>query len=261
MAHILNDILRYKREEISALPTTCAAPSDRRDFAGALASPGLGVIAEIKRRSPSRGAIAPSIDPARIAADYETGGAVAISCLTDATFFGARPDDLPAARNATSLPVLRKDFIIDQRQIHESAAMGADAILLIARVLAPAQLRDLLRTASSLRLAALVETHDEADIDKALDAGATIIGVNNRNLATFEVSLETAVRLRRRIPDVCLSVAESGIHSQNDLHRMRDAGYDAVLVGESLARSSDPAFALQSLLGGALRPTPAETAR
>lgn len=251
----LEGILDRKRLEVDRLPASpVTSASDtfqqpRRNFAAALTQPGISIIAEIKRRSPSKGAIAPTLESARLAAEYETGGAAALSCLTDAEFFGAKPDDLPTARRATTLPILRKDFIIDPRQIHESAAMGADAILLIARVLPAETLHEFITIANTLQLAALVEVHDEEDITKALDAGAAIIGVNNRDLATFDVSLDNAIRLRPRIPDVCIAVSESGIHTRDDVEQMENAGYDAVLVGESLVRSADPTHAIQSLLG------------
>ena len=183
-----------------------------------------------------------------MATQYESGGAIAISCLTDQSFFGAKADDLPQARTATTLPVLRKDFIIDERQILEANAMGADAILLIARVLTRDELARLIREATSMRIAALVEVHDEEDVLKSVDAGAQIIGVNNRNLATFDVSLDTALRLRDCIPDTCVKVAESGIYTAEDVGKMADAGYDAVLVGESLVCSPDPEAAVGQLL-------------
>ena len=254
MTDILEQILARKREEAARLPGSIApntgnpARTRRRDFAAALMQPGISVIAEIKRRSPSKGPIAPALHSAETAYRYESGGAAAISCLTDATFFGAKPDDLPTARRATAIPILRKDFIIDARQIHETAAMGADAILFIARALPAATLGDFIASATSLRLASLVEVHDESDIDAALRAGATIIGVNNRDLKTFNVSLDHAIRLRRRIPDNCITVSESGIHTRDDVQRMEQAGYDAVLVGESLASSPDPSLDLRWLL-------------
>lgn len=249
---ILEQIIARKREEIATLKHAEMddySIVDRRDFDNALRRPGIAVIAEVKRRSPSRGDIAPSVDPFLLAAAYEAGGAAAISCLTDESFFGAHADDLPDARRGSSVPVLRKDFIIDKRQIHQSAEMGADAILLIARCLTTQELRHLISTANRRQLATLVEAHDDCDIAKALDAGATIVGINNRNLKTFEVNIANAIRLRDRIPADCLAVSESGIHSADDVRRMADAGFDAVLVGESLVRSDNPTHALEVLRG------------
>lgn len=251
---ILKTILARKREEAALLPSPGQynrrdyALNDRRDFEAALRKDGISVIAEIKRCSPSKGALAPDGDPAALASAYQSGGAAAISCLTDRTFFGARPDDFDAVRRTTDVPMLRKDFIIDERQIHESAAMGADAILLIVRVLAAETLERFILVANALEISTLVEVHDASDITRAIHAGATIIGVNNRDLATFDVDLDNALRLRSHIPEHCLTVAESGIHTAEDVRRMQQAGYNAVLVGESLIRSDDPAEALRSLL-------------
>ncbi len=254
----LNDVLAAKRVEIATLR---AGPARRgtaplaRGFEQALRGPGLSVIAEIKRRSPSKGALAPDLDAARTAAAYRSGGAAAISCLTDAGFFGARPNDLEAALRG-GLPVLRKDFLIDPLQIDESRALGASAVLLIVRILDQASLRRLLDHARAHGLDALVEVHHEAEIDRAMDAGATLIGVNNRDLETLVVDPGCAIRLRPRIPAQVASVAESGVGTRDDVCRIRDAGFDAVLIGEALASSPDPAARLRELLDET-----AETAR
>ena len=188
-----------------------------RDFVAALRSPGLSAIAEIKRRSPSKGPIREQLHPADLARTYRDAGAAAISCLTDAEFFGARPEDLPDVATATDLPVLRKEFIIDPYQIHESRGFGADAVLLIVRILGREHLGELLAVCRELRMAALVETHTESEIETAIAAGATIIGINNRDLDTLHVSLDTALSLRRCIPTGCIAVAESGIQKRDDI--------------------------------------------
>lgn len=249
----LDDVLAFKRREVEGLRENPPEIADdrRAGFARALRVPGLSVIAEIKRRSPSKGVIAPGLDAAKTACAYATGGAAAISCLTDREFFGAHPDDLPLARSA-SLPVLRKDFLIDEVQIDESSSMGASAVLLIVRILEPARLRVLLQHAQSLGLDALVEVHDEDEIDRALSSGASIIGVNNRDLGTLLVDPGLAHRLRPRIPEGVLSVAESGVKTRDDVKRIEDAGFDAVLIGETLAVSSDPAVKLRELIGRGL---------
>ena len=246
----LDDVLAVKRLEVKVLRENPPeiADSSPAGFAHALRVPGLSVIAEIKRRSPSKGVIAPGLDAAKTARAYATGGAAAISCLTDREFFGAHPDDLRLARSA-SLPVLRKDFLIDEVQIDQSSSMGASAVLLIVRILEPARLRVLLQHARSLGLDALVEVHDEDEIDRALSSGAAIIGVNNRDLGTLVVDPTLAHRLRPRIPEGVLSVAESGVKTRDDVKRIEDAGFDAVLIGETLAASSDPAVKLRELLG------------
>jgi indole-3-glycerol phosphate synthase len=252
--NVLDEILAHKRDEVAAAKR--ARPLDRfiesrspRDFVGGLRSPGLSVIAEIKRHSPSRGPIRENLDSAQVARTYRDAGAKAISCLTDERFFGARPDDLPQVAGATDLPVLRKEFIIDPYQIHESRHLGADAVLLIVRILDSRQLADLLGLCRELHLAALVETHSEAEIDTALAAGAAIIGINNRDLDTLQISLDTSLRLRKQIPDRCIAVAESGIHQRDDMIALEQAGFDAVLLGEALLSAEDPGGALRQLRG------------
>lgn len=218
-----------------------AAEASDRGFAAALSAPGISVIAEVKRRSPSRGILNADLDPTRQAAKYEQGGAAAISVLTERDHFSGSPADLEAVRRSVALPVLRKDFIIHPSQVWESAAMGADAILLIVAILDGRALSSLLAEANEARLPALVEVHSADEAARAIDAGAGIIGVNNRDLTTFEVDLATAEGLASRIGGRAIRVAESGIHTPADVRRMADAGYDAVLVGESLVRSADPA--------------------
>jgi indole-3-glycerol phosphate synthase len=248
----LDEVLAAKEREIAVLraapPPPTLDPRPRSGFREALRVPGLSVIAEIKRRSPSKGLLAPDLDARKTAHAYAAGGASAISCLTDRSFFGANPDDLCLARTAT-LPVLRKDFIIDEIQIDESALMGASAVLLIVRILIPARLEALLEHAAARGLDALVEVHDAAEIESALRAGASIIGVNNRDLATLRVDPGRALALRARIPDGVVSVAESGVKMRDDVRKVQDAGFNAVLIGEALARSPDPVARLLELRG------------
>jgi indole-3-glycerol phosphate synthase len=221
-----------------------------RDFAGALqpAAGTIGVIAEIKRRSPSKGDLAPDLDPALTAKAYAAGGASCLSVLTDQPWFGGTVDDLVAARAACELPVLRKDFIIDEVQIYEARAVGADAVLLIVAALPDdTLLRDLHELAVGLGLAVLVETHDDAELERALASGARIVGVNARNLGTFAEDLGIGERLAARVPAEVVAIAESAIRSVDDAARMATAGFDAVLVGEMLVRSSDPTAAVRGL--------------
>lgn len=247
----LDEVLDLKRLEVDRLrenPPCTAIRECGSAFAAALRRPRLSVIAEIKRGSPSKGALAPDLDVAKTARAYQEGGASALSCLTDRTFFGAQADDFAHARRA-DLPVLRKDFLIDALQVDESAAMGATAILLIVRILEPPQLLTLLRHARMRGLEALVEVHDESEIDQALEAGASILGVNNRDLKTLLVDPVRALRLRPRIPKGVVSVSESGIRTRDDVKRIEDAGFDAVLIGEALSTSKDPGATLRELMG------------
>ncbi|MCU1430797.1 MAG: indole-3-glycerol phosphate synthase [Actinomycetia bacterium] len=249
---VLDDILAAKRDEVTLLhqPATrraieraaLAAPTPR-DFASALrrADGALAVIAELKRRSPSKGDLAPDLDPAVTAKAYEAGGAAALSVLTDRPFFGGSIDDLRAAREATQLPALRKDFTIAEIQLYEARAVGADAVLLIVAAFRDdAYLRDLHDLARDLGLAVLVETHDDAEVERALDLGASIIGVNNRSLQTFAEDVEVAVALADRLPPEVIAVAESAIRTPEDAQRCASVGFDAVLVGEALVRAADP---------------------
>lgn len=254
---MLETILAHKREEIAPLRKRFAdwAPPQeapkRRPFAEALRGEGVSLIAEFKRRSPSRGDIRPGADPAEMARTYEGAGAAAMSVLTDEGFFGGSLDDLEQARGAVRLPVLRKDFIIDRCQIAESAGLdGPDCLLLIVAALEDAALRDLRELAARCGQAVLVEVHDEAEVERALASGAEIIGINNRDLKTFEVSLDTTLRLRPRIPQGLPVVSESGIHSADDVRRLADAGVDAMLVGEALMSAEDAGRKIEELLAG-----------
>jgi indole-3-glycerol phosphate synthase len=224
----------------------------RRPFAEALQRPGVNVIAEFKRRSPSRGVLRADLAPDGTARAYEAAGASALSILTEQDYFGGSLQDLKAARLATRhLPALRKDFVVDAYQVWEARAAGADAILLIAAALDDAALRALLAEAHAARVEALVEVHDQGELDRALGAEAKLVGVNNRDLKTLEVHLETSLSLAASIPDGVVAVAESGIRQPADVRRLRDAGYDAFLVGEHLMAAPDPATALRELIGGA----------
>jgi indole-3-glycerol phosphate synthase len=225
-----------------------ASTANRRDFLGALTVRQPAIIAEIKKASPSKGVLAEQFVPASIAHAYELGGAAALSVLTDETHFQGSLSHLESARAAAGLPVLRKDFTIDAYHVHQAAAHGADAILLIAAILSEKEMRDFRELAERYGMAALVEIHDEDELKPALASGARIIGVNNRNLHTFQVDLEVYLHLAGKIPKHVIKVAESGIPSRQDLARLRAAGYQAFLVGEHLMKSGDPARALRELL-------------
>ena len=218
-----------------------------RGFAAALRADGLSVISEIKRRSPSKGDLFPDLDPAALASTYESAGASCLSVLTDVEFFGGSVDDLQRARAACSLPVLRKDFTVDARDVADARLMGADAVLLIVAALDDDELRHLHSIASHLDLDVLVEVHDAAELDRAAAVGATLIGVNQRDLATFVVDRDLAAKLRPSMPDDAVTVAESGVRDRADAEALAAAGYDAILVGESLVTSADPAAALREL--------------
>ena len=241
----LEEILRVKREEIERLRPRRAelerearSRQDFRPFRPALQAGGdnIAVIAEIKKASPSAGVISHSFNPAGIAEEYELSGANAISVLTDPKFFHGDLEHLAGVRVAVSLPLLRKDFVLDEIQIAESVANGADAILLIVAALNQTELTGLLRAAADFQLDALVEVHAEEELDRALEAGAKIIGINNRNLATFEVDLGVTEKLCREVPDDMVLVSESGIKSPSDVARVKACGVDAILVGEALMR-------------------------
>ena len=223
----------------------CAPP---RGFANAIsATPHLAVIAEIKRRSPSKGDLNAGLDPAVMAQNYQIGGASCLSVLTDAPHFGGSVSDLQVARAACTLPVIRKDFTVDARDVCDARMMGADCVLLIAAALSPAELTEFLALARRIDIDALVEVHDEAELAVALDAGATLVGVNQRDLVTFQVDQERAVRMGSLIPSHLVKVAESGVRGRDDALALRAAGYDAVLVGEHLVTSEDPSKALTDL--------------
>lgn len=252
---VLEEIVARTRDRVAErrrahpIEGVLAAPGPpRRPFAEALLRSGVNVIAEFKRRSPSRGVIREDLSPEAAARVYEAAGATALSVLTEEDFFGGSLEDLRAARAATHLPALRKDFLVDTYQVWEARAAGADAVLLIVAVLGDRELRTLLHEARAARLEALVEVHDRAELDRALAAEARLVGVNSRDLKTLEVSLETALSLAPQIPDEVVAVAESGIRQGADVRRLRDAGYDAFLVGEHLMAASDPGDALRTLI-------------
>jgi indole-3-glycerol phosphate synthase len=247
--NILDTIVAEKRREVALLPPGRVtvellqkARAERRDFFAALQSPRRGsaaLIAEVKKASPSAGIICPDFDPVRIAREYEAAGASCLSVLTDVKFFQGSSDHLRQIRAAVNLPLLRKDFIIDERQILEAAEMGADAILLIMRILNDEELGRFHTLAGGAGLAVLVEVHDEAELDRALATGARLIGVNNRDLDTFKVDLGTTERLCAKIAKDKLVVAESGIHTRADVTRVVRAGAGAILVGEALMKNPD----------------------
>ncbi len=252
---ILSRIVAHKHNELAAGSVQAAQleraaeerRSDRRDFPAALRSRVPAIIAEIKKASPSKGVLSGDFDPPSIACQYEAGGAACLSVLTDRQFFQGSLDDLEAARESVALPVLRKDFTIDPYNVLEAAARGADAVLLIAAILTERQMRDLRELAARYGLASLVEVHHGDELKIALGSGAEIVGVNNRNLHTFEVTLETSLRLAEHIPSSVIRVSESGIHRRADIEQLQAAGYDAFLVGEHLMKSGDPAAALREL--------------
>ncbi|WP_311222906.1 MULTISPECIES: indole-3-glycerol phosphate synthase TrpC [unclassified Acidovorax] len=266
MSDILNKIIAVKREEIAAAQKKTPLAAMRadaesrvltRDFEGALrakiAKGHAAVIAEVKKASPSKGVLRADFIPADIAQSYADGdgktSAACLSVLTDRQFFQGQPDYLKQARASCQLPVLRKDFMVDAYQIYESRAMGADAILLIAACLDDAQMADLEAIARSLDMAVLVEVHDGAELDRALKLKTPLVGINNRNLRTFEVSLQTTLDLQKHVPADRLLVAESGILAPADVKTLRDAGVNAFLVGEAFMRAEDPGLALAQLFG------------
>ncbi|MEO7157050.1 MAG: indole-3-glycerol phosphate synthase TrpC [Vicinamibacterales bacterium] len=260
MADILQKIVATKRGEIehaksvepqAQLEKRAAGAAPPRDFVGALrakiAAGGCGVIAEIKKASPSKGVIREQYDPAAIARSYALGGAACLSVLTDAQYFQGSSAHLVDARGACDLPVLRKDFIVDEYQLFESRAMGADCVLLIVAALEAPLLQKLEARALSLGMAVLVEIHDEAELEAARDLQTPLLGINNRNLRTFETKLETTLGLLAKVPPGRLVVTESGIGSSRDVDAMRERDVNAFLVGEALMRAKDPGLALREL--------------
>ena len=253
---ILARIVAKKREELAERASRLdqwereaeSRRAGRRDFRAALAARLPALIAEVKKASPSKGVLCADFDPVRIACDYRRGGASAISALTDESFFQGSLDHLEAVRAAVDLPVLRKDFTIANAHLVEAAAHGADAVLLIAAILSDRELRDLREAAARFGMAALVEVHNRRELAAAIASGAEIVGVNNRNLSTFDVTLDTSLELAAHMPSHVLRVSESGIHNAADIARLRAAGYTAFLVGEHLMKSGDPASALQQLV-------------
>jgi indole-3-glycerol phosphate synthase len=246
----------HKREELrsAAVPATDlrhAAESrraQRRDFTAALRTKRPAIISEIKKASPSKGLLVENFKPAELARQYETGGAAALSVLTDREFFQGSLDDLRTARAACTLPVIRKDFTLADYHVLEAAAVGADAILLIVAILDDTELRCLRELAAEFGMAALVEAHNAQELERAVRSDARLIGINNRDLNTFRVSLDTSVALAHSIPDGVIKISESGIFNADDIHRLMDAGYDAFLVGEHLVKSGDATQALRELV-------------
>jgi indole-3-glycerol phosphate synthase len=264
--NILDTIVEEKKREVAKLSARIIAAGDlrdallehgeRRDFCGALlegangqGAPGIALIAEVKKASPSAGIICNDFDPVRIAKEYETAGANCLSVLTDERFFQGSLDYLRQIRAAVKLPLLRKDFIIDERQILEAIEWGADAILLIVSILSDGQLKKFHSLATEAGLAALVEVHDAAELERALKLGAELIGVNNRDLKTFTVDLGTTEKLAGKLSEEKILVAESGIHTRADVERLRKCGARAILVGESLLRGGDIGKKVRELLG------------
>lgn len=255
--NFLEEIAEARRERLEEVRTrvpleelkqAAVARHERRDFIRAISGNGLHVIAELKQASPSRGLLRHDYRCREIAQGYEAGGAAALSVLTEEQFFRGSLTDLIDARDAVSLPVLRKDFVLDAYQVYESVAAGADALLLIVALLRDQDLRKLVELCHRLEIPALVEVHTEDELEGALAAGARLIGVNNRDLRTFEVRLETSFRLREKIPSSCLAVTESGIKTGQDLIRLTEAGFNAALIGEQLVTSREPGVALAELL-------------
>lgn len=260
MSDVLQRILATKREEIAAakraipaheIEARARAAAPARDFVGAIrakrAAGGAAVIAEIKRASPSKGLLRENFDPAAIARSYEAGGAACLSVLTDRQFFQGAPEHLGAARAACALPALRKDFVLEPYQVYEARALGADCILLIAAALAPDAMRELEEVARELGMAVLIEIHDAAELDAALTLRTPLLGVNNRNLRTFETRLETTLELLPSVPSERIVVAESGILARADAQRLMRAGVSAFLVGEAFMRAAEPGRALREL--------------
>jgi indole-3-glycerol phosphate synthase len=251
----MKEILDHKQSEVENLKrrglprmTADGLPSPR-DFKAAISQLGkIRLIAEIKFASPSAGVIRDRMDPCVIGRTYEDAGAAAISLLTDNRFFGGNVEELPRLKGAVSLPILRKDFIIDAIQVQESLLWGADAILLIARILSKERVNELLALSKELRLTPLIEVHDLQDLEKAVDCGAEIIGINNRNLDTFEVDLQTTLDLAPQVPEHCIIVSESGISHPEDIRRVKKSGIRAVLVGTSIMKSPDIGMKIKELL-------------
>ena len=263
MSDILSQIVAVKREEIAAAQQRVSLQAIRadaesrvltRDFEGALrrkiAAGRSAVIAEIKKASPSKGLLRADFIPADIAQSYAEAGAACLSVLTDRQFFQGQNDFLKQARASCDLPVLRKDFMVDPYQIYESRAVGADCVLLIAACLEDAQMAELEGIARSLDMAVLVEVHDAAELERALKLRTPLLGINNRNLRTFEVTLQTTLDLLQRVPGDRLVITESGIQSKDDVGKMREGGVHAFLVGEAFMRADDPGSALAGLFGG-----------
>lgn len=257
ISNILDRIVATKHEELRSLagagPELRARAAEAlppRGFAAALRRPGeVRLLAEVKRRSPSAGEIRPGADPASVARAYEEGGAAAVSVLTDREYFGGDLDALRSVTQAVSLPIIRKDFVVDPLQVWEARGAGADAVLLIVRILDDARLRDLHQLVTELGMDALVEAHNAGEVERALAAGATLLGINNRDLDNFVTDLDLSLRLAPRVPAGVTLVAESGIRTADDVDRLGAAGVDAILVGESLMRQEDLRAAAAALAG------------
>ncbi|MEK7749325.1 MAG: indole-3-glycerol phosphate synthase TrpC [Bacteroidota bacterium] len=254
---VLDTILLHKRTEIKEMKDQrsqkelikgIAEAESPRSFAQALRGHGLSVIAEIKKASPSRGVLSHDFDHRSLAKEFQSGGARALSVLTDERFFHGKPEFIADIKSICNLPVLRKDFILDEYQVYESRLLGADAILLIVKALPKKDLEQLYRCAKGVQLDVLVEAHTREEVDIANEIGAEIIGINNRDLDTFEVSLERSLQLRSHVNPKAISVSESGIMNSNDIGRLQMAGFDAVLVGEGLMKSQDRAKTLRELV-------------
>lgn len=260
---VLDRILHARRLEVdhrkrvlpeAALRYGVNAATPLRDFPAALTQNSLNIIAELKAASPSKGILRDPFNPVELARSFEAAGAAVLSVLTEGEFFRGSLKNLRDARNSVKLPVLRKDFIFDPWQVWETRANDADSFLLIVAALSDELLRDLIALGRELKMEPLVEVHTAAELDRALAAGARIIGVNNRDLKTLDLNVDTSFELIERIPDACIAVSESGLRTHDDLARLRDAGFDAFLIGESLMLSPDPAAALGTFLGRSALP-------
>jgi indole-3-glycerol phosphate synthase len=257
---ILDEIIHRKQGEVArcrraqpieAIQAEMALAPPSRDFAAALRASGVSLIAEVKRASPSKGLLRPDFDPVALAREYECNGAAAISVLTDEHFFQGSLDHLRAVRQSVSLPVLRKDFVIDPYQVYEARAAGADAVLLIVAALSNSALQAFHQLVQQLGMVALVEVHNGAELERALkiEGRLRVLGINNRDLRTFKVDLETTAHLRPRVPAGVVLVAESGVHTPHDVVRLADIGADAMLVGEALVRATDAGSKVRQLIG------------
>lgn len=247
-------VIDQRRMPLPVLKMAVRRADPPRDFAASLAQDGLNVIAELKKASPSRGVLREDFQPLPLAQGFQTAGAAALSVLTEEEHFQGSLEYLRKARAGVKLPVLRKDFIVDAWQVWEARAAEADSFLLIVAVLGDATLRELIALGHELGMEPLAEVHTAGELRRALDAGARILGVNNRDLRTFEVRVETSLELAAAIPQECIAVSESGLRTREDLQRLRDAGFDAFLIGEQLMQAADPAAALRALLGTADAP-------